>query len=384
MNTFDFSRFCRQSPDWEIDWQEIESEYAEWVEPLKNTQQNTLWHGEGDVWTHTRMAVEKLVELEAWKNRPQPNRIMLFIAVLLHDIGKSICTKIDNGRIVSPKHGLKGAMLARKILWMPPFNLAGTPDRIRLREGIVSMIRLHSMPCQLIDRSEPVREVVRSSMFVRNDELAILSTADLLGRIHEQKEKSLEKVELFRQFANENHCLTEAYHFASERSRFAYFNGILDHPSQELYDGTWGEIILMSGVSASGKDHYVSEHFTGRPVISLDEIRDKLRIDWTDNQGPVINAAKEQAKEYLRNKIQFVWNATNLSREIRSSLIRLFSSYNTRVRIVYMETDFSTLLHRNRQRQKPVLESAIFSMLDTLEFPTVLEADRVDVVTPVR
>ena len=365
--------------DYSVDWISIENELHEIIEPMRQTEQSPVWHGEGNVWNHTKMVCEELVRIEDWQILDEKDRMVLFLAALFHDVGKPLCTKSENGQIVSPNHAIKGAALIRHFLWRH-YAFAGTDETMALRERIVSFVRLHSLPYQLLDKPEPRRDIVRSSQLVSNTQLAILSTADNLGRIYEQKEKSLAKIQFFKQFAEENNCLTKTYSFASNRSRFAYFNETLTHPTEIMYDDTWGEIILMSGLPASGKDYFIERNFRDRPVISLDAMRKKLGVDWTDDQSSVIQASKEQAKEYLRKQTPFVWNATNLSAKIRGSLIRLFTSYGAKVRIVYVETDLATLFARNKKRQHPVAESAIAAMLEKLEFPTIWEADDVEYI----
>ncbi|MEP0854433.1 AAA family ATPase [Trichocoleus sp. DQ-U1] len=70
---------------------------------------------------------------------------------------------------------------------------------------------------------------------------------------------------------------------------------------------------------------------------SLDELRQAMNISPKDDQGAVGDRARAIAKEYMRVEKSFVWNATNLSRQLRSSLINLFSAYQARICIVYLE-----------------------------------------------
>ena len=56
-------------------------------------------------------------------------------------------------------------------------------------------------------------------------------------------------------------------------------------------------------------------------------IRDELGVSATDNQGQVIQAAHERAREYLRKGTDFVWNATNVTRLNRSKVLRLLRDY---------------------------------------------------------
>ena len=52
-----------KQPDWRIDWSAAEqSALAPYIDSMRKTQQNPVWHGEGDVWIHTRMVCEELAK----------------------------------------------------------------------------------------------------------------------------------------------------------------------------------------------------------------------------------------------------------------------------------------------------------------------------------
>lgn len=360
-----------------IDWNAIESAFRDAVLPMKATPQDPLWHGEGDVWTHTKMVCEALVALPYWQAQTPRNRFSLFFAALLHDSAKPVCTKKEDGRIVSPKHAERGARMTRRRLW-ETFGLAGTRETMELREDIVALIRRHTLPYHILDRPDSLRDVVSVSVTTGCESLATLCEADIRGRISNARTDSLEQIALFRQLADENDCLGKPYDFASDCSRYAYFSGVLEHPAQRLYDDSWGEVVLLSGLPASGKDFHAAGHYADLPVVSLDDLRRRMNVSWFDDQTPVINAAREKAKELLRRRRSFVWNATNLRRELRRPILRLCADYGARVRIVYLEADLPTLYRRNRERENPVDESAYGKMLDFLDPPTILEATNVE------
>src|SRR6202035_2140763 len=100
----------------------------------------------------------------------------------------------------------------------------------------------------------------------------------------------------------------------------------------------------MSGLPGAGKDTWIRQHLPDWPIVSLDAVRDELDVDPADEQGQVINRAREQAREYLRQGRSFVWNATNLSRQLRGQCIQLFADYHARVRIVFVEASAERLL----------------------------------------
>ena len=134
----------------------------------------------------------------------------------------------------------------------------------------------------------------------------------------------------------------------------------------------------MSGLPGAGKDSWIQEHLPDWPVISLDAIRKILKVSPEDDQAVVIDQAKAAAKEYMRARKSFVWNATNTTRQMRSSLIRLFTNYQARIRIVYLEVSWEELLRRNFSRSARLPEAVILKLSDRLDVPDITEAHIVE------
>ena len=362
-----------------IDWRKIEEDFPDLALPLQKTRQDPRWHAEGDVWTHTKMVADAITRVQRWQAAPEESRIRLFLAALLHDVGKPATTTTDeNGYIVSPKHAKIGAQHARAFLW-DRLGLNTDPSLIRFRESVVSLVRRHSLPLHLLEGSDPLRSVVEFSILGVNDELAILCEADARGRICDNLDVSLENVEMFRLFAEENGVLNAPFPFASKHSAFGYFSERLGRPGEILYDDAWGEIVMLSGLPAAGKDAYIRRRYPDRPVVSLDAWRKRLKIGWSDDQNPVAEAAHKEAVEYLRQRVPFVWNATFLRKDFRKSSIRLCANYGAKVRIVWLEASLQELRRRNAKREEPVSDSAYDKLFLRMEPPTPLEADEFEI-----
>src|SRR5689334_14625112 len=112
----DFFRWCPAPPDFKLDWQSLNDEFA-WVRALSECPQDALWHAEGDVGIHTRLVCEALLENQNWRVLPEIERAIVFSGVLLHDVAKPVCTREEDGRITSRGHSKRGEALARELLW---------------------------------------------------------------------------------------------------------------------------------------------------------------------------------------------------------------------------------------------------------------------------
>lgn len=362
-------RFTPTPPHWQVEWDAIDRALP-WIAAMKGVAQDPIHHAEGDVWIHTRMVCEALVALAAWRELDAKLRERLFVAALLHDVAKPTNTVVEDGRVRSPGHSPTGSMMARTILW----SLGWPASR---RESICALVRFHQVPYHAIDRSDARRVIIRLSQSVSARELALLCEADVRGRVCEDQQRQLDNIELFRELCRELGCFDGPYPFRSDHARAMYFHLPDRDPDWDAYDDTRMTVTVMSGLPAAGKSRWVAAHAGELPAIELDAIRDAHGIDPEDPQGPVVAIARERAREHLRAARSFVWDATNLSRQLRQSVVALCYDYRARVRIVHVEAAPDVLRSRNRARPRPVPDAVIDKLLRRWEIPQPTEAHEV-------
>lgn len=365
-----------------IDWQGIEAALSSFVIPMSRTEQNPAFHAEGNVWTHTKMVCDTLVKLDSFRKLSEEKQQAVFLAALLHDIGKIPTTRWEDDKWTSPNHTLVGSKMARQFLWQE-LGFCGTPEKQQLRETVCNLIRYHSFPPHAIDDPDGKRKLLAIAANGQNcpmftiELLCILCEADALGRVcldEKDRVHMAEQVQLCREFAKESGCYDAPFPFPSAHTRYSYLARKDIAPEVQLYDDTWGEVILLSGLPGTGKDTWIEAHGPDLPMISLDEIRKEMKISPTDNQSKVVEIARERAKEFLRKRQPFVWNATNLSPMVRQKQIKMFTQYHASTRIVYLETDWKEQLRRNSDRVATVPEQAICAMMEDLVLPEAKEA----------
>ena len=366
-----FEELCPSPPSWRVPWPEIVEAFA-WVRALAGVPQDAAHHGEGDVAVHTRMACEALADLPEWRERPADERVRLFAAVLMHDIAKPWCTRVeDEGRITAHGHARRGDLMARRILWE-----LGAP--VRWREHVAALVRHHQVPFWGLERPDLEPTAFRVSLVARNDDLVLLARADILGRVCGDAAELLENVDLYAEYCAEQDCLTGPRRFPSDHARFWYFRTPGRDPEYAAHDDTRLTVTVMSGLPGVGKDHWIAEHRPGVPVVSLDDIRRELGVAPTGDQGAVVAAAYERARGYLREGRSFVWNATNLTRRMREQCTGVVAGYRGRVELVALEAPPEVVARRNRSRPSPVPEAAVERMVRRWEMPDPTEGHRVD------
>jgi tRNA nucleotidyltransferase (CCA-adding enzyme) len=103
---------------------------------LVGCPQDSEWHPEGDVWTHTLLVCDAAASLAARDGVGERERVILSLAALAHDLGKPGTTFVDDdGRIRSPGHGQKTDVMEAF------FDRIGCPPR--LREPVLALSRRH-------------------------------------------------------------------------------------------------------------------------------------------------------------------------------------------------------------------------------------------------
>lgn len=354
-------------------WKHLREQF-DWVRDMEGVPQDPIYHAEGDVAVHTKAVLEALQGLEAFRALPPQEREVLFAAALLHDVEKrSTTVREEDGRITSRGHAKKGAMTARLLLY------TRIPAPFALREEVVNLVRYHGLPIWALEKKDPVKAVIGASLVVDTRLLALLARADALGRECRDKEELLYRIDLFETLCGEQDCWGKPRAFATPNARFLYFRKEESYPDYVPFDVFGSTVILLSGLPGAGKDTYLFHQYRDWPVVSLDGIRQEMKILPTDKSGNgrVIQAAKERAKGYLRKGENFVWNATNITPQMREQLVDLFITYKAYVKIVYVEVPYPTLHAQNSSREAVLPYDALERLILRLDVPAPPEAHEV-------
>lgn len=351
--------------NYDIDWSNILEKF-DWLSRMEGVSQDPSNHGEIDLLVHVKSVTEKLRDLPEWLVLNLRQKEILTWTALLHDVSKPDTRAIDEtGKITFHHHSTKGEKKTRNILYKT------TNVDFKMREEICSMVRYHGYPLRIFDKNE--QDLIKLSYLLDPFLLATFAKADILDRICSDTNELLDQIEFFKMRYEELECYSSPRIFDSNLARFEYF-----HNDKDLYykpfDNTKGIVHMMSGLPGAGKDTYIENNFASNiPIISLDKIRQELKIDPRDNQGIVISTAKERAKIFLRKGQEFIWNATNISKQLRSSLIDIFRDYNYKIHIHYVETNYVNNLKQNSNRESTIPENVLLKLINKLEPPTIIE-----------
>jgi len=147
--------------------------------PLADTPQEPEWHPEGDVWTHTLLAMDEAAQQIADLDRPRALAVML--GTLCHDLGKPATTRFEDGRVRSKGHEEGGLEPTRTLLdrWNV-HTLLGYD----LRGQILALVGNHLKPYQLYKERELVTDGAIRRLSAKCEPVLLhrVARADCLGR----------------------------------------------------------------------------------------------------------------------------------------------------------------------------------------------------------
>lgn len=118
---------------------------------MKECPQDARWHPEGNVWTHTCLAVDQAALVAERHDWHDERRLRLIFAAFCHDIGKPTTTMHHkDGSIRSPGHSQEGIELSVHFL-----HRIGAPRS--LQQHIIPLVREHMTHMH----GEPTKRAIR-------------------------------------------------------------------------------------------------------------------------------------------------------------------------------------------------------------------------------
>ncbi len=159
------------------------------LERLIGCAQNPVWHPEGDVWTHTLLALDAVPPRRTGN---ADDDLVLALAVLCHDFGKPATSVLcGDGAIRSHGHEPAGEQPARDFI-------ARIWQRTDLAPRVIPLVLEHMRPMSFLDENASDRAYRRLSLAVgRMDLLRKVAECDILGTKNPGVPESLKLLERF-------------------------------------------------------------------------------------------------------------------------------------------------------------------------------------------
>ena len=147
------------------------------LEALIGVEQNPKWHPEGDVWTHTMLALDKMAQMLVERDDlTQKEKLKFMLTILCHDFGKPLCTKQkEDGTLTSYGHEKLGVEPTIKFL-------NRLTNDVKLIESITPLVEHHLKPIIYYKNGAKDSTIRRLSTKVNISDLVLVARADNLGR----------------------------------------------------------------------------------------------------------------------------------------------------------------------------------------------------------
>lgn len=334
-----------------------------WFEEMDACAHDPVHHAEGSPWEHTARVVEALEANPAFQEMDEDRKGVLRVAAWAHDVGKPATTVIEEEagrvRVRQPGHAALGA----RMIWQ---HLIDAGEPVRFARDVHALVAWHMRPSHLVDQGpeRTFNRAVRYSVEAGDgtwSELLTLCEADQDGRVSLSDTDKKLPLQLLRVAleetceAHQTDLLSGPWPFESAAARLRFMRGDLRASAWFTPpEPTGSRVLIMSGLPGSGKDTWLTGHRPDLPVVSLDRIREQEGVAPTDNQGAVLQAGFEEARSHLREKRDFCWNATCLSRLTRRKIIGICRDYDAQVTVLSHDLPLDVVRGRNLGREDPV------------------------------
>lgn len=131
-------------------------------------------------------------------------------------------------------------------------------------------------------------------------------------------------------------------------------------------------LYVMVGLPGSGKSYWAKSF--NCPIVSSDTIRKELSGSEDDQSvnGQVFGIARYRVRDYLSKNISCVFDATNITRKDRKSILKLAPEGTTKI-AVFVNTHIDKVYEQNASRSRVVPTEVIEKMYNKLTPPSLSE-----------
>lgn len=362
-------------------------------------QQSPEHHAEGDVLIHTNLTMQDiLVRLDQVDN--QEDKITLYLAALLHDIGKPSTSMFNEkkNKITAYGHDDAGVPIANEFLkkYFPKFQY-------KQREKILRLVENHMHPRLWIkDRTATVNKLKMLSLAVNTKLLYLLSQADTMGRKATDFTSGMLLLELFKQNCEDLGIFGRQYrvplatHLDNASYSLARWNILVnDYPeTKETLEEAKNimckplpnfQLMLMVGAPGSGKTtlrEQLVKQYPDLKVISMDDKRKELCGDANDQSknAQVFGWQEKELRKAMQNRQNTLIDATNPTRKLRKHLLDLGRDNGALCSAVYFDLSLPVLLERNAMREKRVPDDVVKRFYNSQQSLAPWEVDQLRIV----
>ena len=362
----------------DIDWKFVET--VPQLTALKNCQQSTKWHAEGNAFIHTQQVVKHMIE----RLKTDPSFVIgpyhakiLICAALFHDLGKATTTEFKKNDWHSYGHEVESEKILREMLWDEDFDT---------REALCALVAMHMEPL-FYNRSNWFKKMCNANERLERfgpysvADLILLKWADTMGStpsIEGKNEKDIKFLnDLLDALGDTKDTCKKGETTYYNKLRVVNFLGVYNKIDSIVRDFTEDKsdnkkknitAVVLIGLPGSGKnwwyEHNFSKNFPDKShvMISRDDIRIQLGFCKEGEKYLGDDAEEKEVTRIFNDSIKngaatndiVVINNTNLRRKYRDQYKELLEKlYNVTWIYVYTEAEGLSTNILRREGQIP-------------------------------
>ena len=364
------------------------------------TEQDIIWHAEGNVHIHTDMVLNEMYEILSKNTFNESEQFVLILSALFHDIAKPITTKTIHSDIynrtcvISPNHEQKGMdYLFHKLLNYVNHKNPDYRDFITFNEviDIIGAVGYHQMPKKILSKNFNQFSLADCARKAKPYLLYYLEVADFKGRHCDDIHSQLDYLELFRSYMEDYN-----YFKGFEKTSLNIDNEYILHKGFELLKNgdismieeahakffqekeDYSNLVVLTGLSGVGKSTYINKNYSSYHLISLDNIREELTFR-SDQSDPALitRIARDELKKLLAKKENVVFDATNIRFELREKILNIGHNYGALNTLIFMADGVDNIIARDKKREYSVGEKTILNQEYSFQTPEKSETHNV-------
>lgn len=380
------------------------------LKELIKTEQDPIWHSEGNVHIHTNMVLNEMYKIFEEYNIKESDQYILLMSAIFHDIAKPLTSKWKEIKgvqhLTSKGHEYEGmSYLCYRLLEDETI----TKEE---RTNILDLVGYHQLP-KLFVVKESYNQWHYKILTERTagKYFYYLELADMRGRETEDKDSQIEYIELFKMFASDYDCFysksnidkelenlfktnfeeksEKALSFLIGKTKKRLFdNDILDPlvSYQKYYEhkDNHSIVYVLCGLPGSGKSTIVEKLKKTKKintVIELDALRKNYKLKTNNKkeiEGKVRQDSKELLKRGLSSKETIIFDACNYRKDFRDAICSLVESYYGKTVLVFVQTSITDCIKNDKTRQvRTVGEHVIMEQVKKFQYPEDIEFNAV-------
>lgn len=364
---------------------------------FKATEQDIIWHAEGDVHIHTDMVLNETYKIISENKFSESQQFVLILSALFHDIAKPITTKtvfhdkLKRNCVIAPNHEQKGMDYIFHIL-LNYVNSKKTELKgfMTYEEAIdiITAVGYHQAPKKIVSSDFNQYSFADLARKVKPYLIYYLEIADYKGRTCDDTESQLDYLHLFKSYMEDY-----GYFYGFDKKSLNIDSDYVLHKGFELLvsgqismfeeaeakyykqKNEHSELVLLCGISGVGKSTFIKNNYSDYTIISLDDIREELTFRGDQRDGAEIaRIAKERLKLLLPKNEKIVFDATNIRRDLREKVLTLGHNYDALNRIVFLNDSLDNIIAKDKIREYSVGEKVIKDQNYKFQTPDKSEA----------